>query len=375
LTESVAQPADGALLSTPLNALHRELGARMVPFAGYDMPVQYPMGVLKEHLHTRAAAGLFDVSHMGQVRLRGDDPARALEALVPGDLLALAPGRIRYSLFTNDRGGILDDLMITRFDDHLYVVINAACKGADLAHLRANLPGVEVEYLGDDAGLLALQGPAAAAVMARLAPGVETMPFMSATTGSIGGIPVQFSRSGYTGEDGYEISVAARDTEALARLLLAQPEVAPIGLGARDSLRLEAGLCLYGHDIDESTTPVEAALTWTMSKRRKAEGGFPGAAVVQDQLKTGPARRRVGILPDGRAPAREGTEIQDQDGRSIGTITSGGFGPTVNGPVAMGYVSAAHAAVGTPVNLIVRGRPQPAKVAAMPFAPHRYFKP
>ncbi|WP_404326344.1 glycine cleavage system aminomethyltransferase GcvT [Aerophototrophica crusticola] len=349
----------------------------MVPFAGYDMPVQYPMGVLKEHLHTRHQAGLFDVSHMGQVRLRGasvEAVIAALEALVPGDVAALAPGRIRYTMFTDAQGGILDDLMVTRFDDHVYVVINAGRKRADLAHMAENLPGVEIEYLGDDAGLLALQGPAAATVMARLVPGAEAMPFMSATTASINGIPVQFSRSGYTGEDGFEISVAARDSEALARLLLAQPEVAPIGLGARDSLRLEAGLCLYGHDIDETTTPIEAGLAWTISKRRRAEGGFLGAAIIQAQLQNGTTRKRVGILPEGRQPAREHTDIQDQDGRVIGQVTSGGFGPTANGPVAMGYVATAQAAVGTPVNLIVRGKPLAAKVAAMPFAPHRYFK-
>lgn len=363
------------VLSTPLNALHRSLGAKMVPFAGYDMPVQYPLGVLKEHLHTRDKAGLFDVSHMGQVRLRGADPARALEALVPGDLLALAPGRIRYTMFTNAAGGILDDLMVTRISDsELFVVINAACKTADLAHLRANLPGVEIEYLGDEAGLLALQGPAAAAVMARLAPETASMPFMSMLATRIGGIAVQVSRSGYTGEDGFEVSVAGGEAEALARLLLAEPEVEAIGLGARDSLRLEAGLCLYGHDIDTTTTPIEAVLGWTISKRRKAEGGFPGAAVVQAQLKDGVTRKRVGIQPEGRAPAREHTEIQDPDGNRIGEITSGGFGPTVNAPVAMGYVAASHAAVGTPVQLIVRGKPLPAKVAALPFAPHRYFK-
>ncbi|SNR87777.1 MULTISPECIES: glycine cleavage system aminomethyltransferase GcvT [unclassified Azospirillum] len=369
---------DTSLLRTPLYDLHVELGAKMVPFAGYDMPVQYPLGVLKEHLHTREKAGLFDVSHMGQVRLRGadiDTVIKALEALVPGDIAALAPGRIRYTMFTNDQAGILDDLMVTRFEDHLYVVINAGCKAEDLAHLKAGLPaGIEIEYLGDDAGLLALQGPAAATVMARLLPEAATMGFMSARTATIQGIPVQISRSGYTGEDGYEISVGAADAEKLARLLLAEPEVAAIGLGARDSLRLEAGLCLYGHDIDTGTNPVEAALTWTISKRRRTEGGFPGAAIVQAQLAAGPARKRVGIQPEGKAPAREHTEIQDLDGNRIGEITSGGFGPTAGGPVAMGYVTAASAAVGTRVQLIVRGKAMPATVAALPFAPHRYFK-
>ncbi len=369
---------DTSLLRTPLYDLHVELGARMVPFAGYDMPVQYPLGVLKEHLHTRARAGLFDVSHMGQVRLRGADinvVIAALEALVPGDIAALAPGRIRYTMFTNDAGGILDDLMVTRFEDHLYVVINAGCKTEDLAHLRANLPAdVTIDYLGDDAGLLALQGPEAASVLSRLLPEAASMGFMSARTAVIDGIQVQISRSGYTGEDGYEISVGAADAEKLARLLLAQDGVEAIGLGARDSLRLEAGLCLYGHDIDTSTNPVEAALTWTISKRRRSEGGFPGAAVVQAQLAAGPARKRVGIQPEGKAPAREHTEIQDLSGNRIGEITSGGFGPTAGGPVAMGYVDAGSAAIGTDVQLIVRGKALPAKVAAMPFAPHRYFK-
>lgn len=366
---------DANLLRTPLYDLHVELGARMVPFAGYDMPVQYPLGVLKEHLHTRQMAGLFDVSHMGQVRLSGDGVVAALEALVPGDIAALAPGRIRYTMFTNDAGGILDDLMVTRFDDHIYVVINAGCKIEDLAHLKANLPPhIRIDYLGDDAGLLALQGPMAATVMARFIPDAATMPFMSATTGSIDGIAVQFSRSGYTGEDGFEISVAAADADRLARLLLDQPEVAAIGLGARDSLRLESGLCLYGHDIDTGTTAVEAGLTWTISKRRRNEGGFPGAETVQAQLASGPARKRVGIQPEGKAPAREHTEIQDLAGNRIGEITSGGFGPSAGGPVAMGYVDAGFATVGTDVQLIVRGKPMPAKVAAMPFAPHRYFK-
>lgn len=369
---------DTSLLRTPLYDLHVERGAKMVPFAGYDMPVQYPLGVLKEHLHTRARAGLFDVSHMGQVRLRGpsiDAVIQALEALVPGDIAALAPGRIRYTMFTNDTAGILDDLMVTRFEDHLYVVINAGCKVEDLAHLKAGLPAdISIDYLGDDAGLLALQGPEAAAILSRLLPEAAEMGFMSARATVIDGMPVQISRSGYTGEDGYEISVGAADADRLARLILAQDGVEAIGLGARDSLRLEAGLCLYGHDIDTTTNPVEAALTWTISKRRKAEGGFPGASVVQAQLASGPARKRVGILPEGKAPAREHTEIQDLSGNRIGEITSGGFGPTAGGPVAMGYVDAGSAAVGTPVQLIVRGKALPAKVAAMPFAPHRYFK-
>lgn len=347
----------------------------MVPFAGYDMPVQYPMGVLKEHLHTREKAGLFDVSHMGQVRLKGAGVIAALEMLVPGDIQAMAPGRIRYTLFTNDKGGILDDLMVTRIaDDELFLVVNAACKREDVAHLKAGLPGISVEYLGDDRGLLALQGPAAAAVMARYVPEAATMPFMSAMAADFGGVPVFVTRSGYTGEDGYEIGVEGRYAEAVARLLLNEPEVAPIGLGARDSLRLEAGLCLYGHDIDTTTTPVEAALTWTLSKRRREQGGYPGAAVVAGQLKDGAARKRVGLIPDGRAPAREGTEIQAPDGTVVGIVTSGGFGPSLNGPMAMGYVASGFAAAGTAVNLMVRGKPLPAKVAPMPFVQQRYYR-
>jgi aminomethyltransferase len=366
------QHPDQVLKRTPLYALHRERGAKMVPFAGYDMPVQYPAGILKEHLHTRAAAGLFDVSHMGQLRIRGADAAARLEALVPGDLLALKPGRMRYTMFTDERAGILDDLMVTRFEDHLFVVVNAACKEADTAHLRKHL-GAAVEPL-DDRALLALQGPQAAAVLARHAPQAAAMAFMSAAYMEVAGVAAFVTRSGYTGEDGYEISVAAADAEPLARRLLAEAEVQPIGLGARDSLRLEAGLCLYGHDIDTTTTPVEAALAWAISKRRRAEGGYPGAAVVQKQLAHGTARVRVGIRPEGRAPAREGTELADAAGAIIGRITSGGFGPTVNGPVAMGYVATSHAAAGTPLCALVRGQTLPARVAALPFAPHRYHR-
>lgn len=369
----MADPND-RLETTPLHGLHLELKARMVPFAGYDMPVQYPLGILKEHLHTREGAGLFDVSHMGQVRLRGDDPAGALETLVPGDLRALGENRIRYTMLTNERAGILDDLMVTNRGDHLFLVVNASTKHADMEHIRAALGSrVELEYLADRA-LLALQGPRAAAVLARFAPEAAEMKFMTAADATVGGIPVALSRSGYTGEDGYEISVEAARAEDLARLLLAEPEVEAIGLGARDSLRLEAGLCLYGHDIDETTTPVEAGLTWSISKRRRAEGGYPGDAVVARQLRDGPPRVRVGIRPEGRAPAREHTEVTDAAGSRVGEVTSGGFGPTVNGPVAMGYVPASLSAPGTPVSLVVRGKPLPAQVAAMPFAPHRYHR-
>ncbi len=366
--------AEEALRTTPLNALHRSLGAKMVPFGGYDMPVQYAPGILAEHLHTRAAAGLFDVSHMGQVTLHGAHAAAALEALLPGDLAVLKEGAIRYSMFTNEAGGILDDLMITNRGDRLFVVVNAGCKEADIAHMRAAFGAkVEVEYHADRA-LLALQGPKAADVMARLAPASVGQKFMTFRTDDVAGIPCYFTRSGYTGEDGWEISVPAARAVELAETLLADPAVKPIGLGARDSLRLEAGLCLYGHDIDTGTTPVEADLVWSISKRRRAEGGFPGAARIQKELAEGPARKRVGILPEGRAPAREGTEIVDSGGTRIGTVTSGGFGPSLNGPLCMGYVAAAFAVPGTSVGLVVRGKTLPAKVEGMPFVPHRYFR-
>ena len=362
------------LKTTPLHGLHLELKARMVPFAGYDMPVQYPPGILKEHLHTRDKAGLFDVSHMGQLRLTGDDPAAALEALVPGDVKGLARGRMRYTLLLNEQGGILDDLMVTNAGDHLFLVVNAARKEQDLAHLRERLAGkAEVEPLGDLA-LMALQGPAAAAVMARFVPEAATMKFMSYLPAAFNGVPVVLTRSGYTGEDGYEISCDKADAEPIARALLAEAEVEAIGLGARDSLRLEAGLCLYGHDIDETTTPVEAALEWALPRRRREEGGFPGADVILAQLRDGAPRRRVGLRPDGRQPAREHSAIHAPDGRAIGTVTSGGFGPTANAPVAMGYVERAHAEPGAPVQLMVRGKPLAARVARMPFVPQRYHR-
>jgi aminomethyltransferase len=368
-------PATDALLRTPLHALHRELGAKMVPFAGYDMPVQYPDGILKEHLHCRASAGLFDVSHMGQARIDGAAAVAALEALVPGDIAALAPGRMRYTMFTDDKAGILDDLMVTaRGDGGFMVVLNAACKADDMAHLEAGLTGGARATLMDDRALLALQGPKAVEVMARLAPGAEGMKFMSAAEMTVAGIECFVSRSGYTGEDGYEISVAAVEAEALARRLLTEPEVAPIGLGARDTLRLEAGLCLYGHDIDTTTTPVEAGLAWTISKRRRAEGGFPGAARIQRELAEGPPRKRVGIRPEGRAPARDGTAIADSAGHPVGTITSGGFSPSLGAPVAMGYVASAAAAPGTALALDVRGKALAARVADLPFVSHRYHK-
>jgi aminomethyltransferase len=369
------------LKTTPLNALHISLGGKMVPFAGYSMPVNYEMGVLKEHLHTRAEAGLFDVSHMGQAELIGDDAADALETLIPGDIKALAPGRIRYSTLLNSSGGIIDDLMVTRpseYTDRLVLVVNAACKDTDLDHVERRLAGrVRVNRLTDRA-LLALQGPKAAHVLARFVPGCDAMVFMSSKEDSfkLGNekVPVRLFRSGYTGEDGYEISVPNDKAEAVAKALLAESEVKPIGLGARDSLRLEAGLCLYGSDIDTTTTPIEANLSWIISKRRKLEGGFPGDHKIIEQINTGAPKLRVGIKPEGRAPARAHTEILNEDGQPIGEVTSGGFGPSVNGPIAMGYVKAAYATPGTKVQLVVRGQSLPAQVVAMPFAPHRYFK-
>ena len=363
-----------ALKKTPLDALHRERGAKMAPFAGYDMPIQYPAGILKEHLHVRAAAGLFDVSHMGQLRLIGEGREAAIERLVPGDIKALAPGRVRYTMLTNLMGGILDDLMIAKRETELALVVNAATKDADIAHISANLPlGVVLEHETDRA-LLALQGPQAAAVLARHIRGVDSLNFMEEAAMTLAGAAITLTRSGYTGEDGFELSIPTERAEDVARLLLNEPEVLPIGLGARDSLRLEAGLCLYGHDIDETTTPVEADLVWTMSKRRKADGGFPGDAIIQTQLEEGTARKRVGLLPDGRAPAREDADIQDLDGNVIGRVTSGGFGPSADRPVAMGYVETVHATLGAHVQLIVRGRALPARIAPMPFVPHRYFR-
>ena len=379
LSEDILESNAQSLRRTPLHDLHVELGAKMVPFAGYEMPVNYPAGILTEHLHCRAAAGLFDVSHMGQVRLQAESHeavAGALERLCPADFIGLQPGRQRYSFFTDNQGGILDDLMVSRLQDakgdHLFMVVNAGCKEQDLSHLQANLNHrCEVTELADRA-LLAIQGPQAGAVIARLAPESAAMTFMSARELKIGGFDCIVTRSGYTGEDGFEISVAADRSVDFAKLLLAQPEVKPVGLGARDSLRLEAGLCLYGNDITTATTPVEADLSWAIAKRRREQGGFPGAGQLQRQWADGAPRKRVGILPEGKAPARAHTEIADAAGNVIGEITSGGFGPSVNGPVAMGYVVTAQAAPGTAVQLLVRGKALPAKVVAMPFVPHRY---
>ena len=367
-----------ALARTPLYNLHVELGARMVPFAGYEMPVQYPTGVLKEHAHTRTQAGLFDVSHMGQVRLSGLGAAAALESLMPVDIVDLPANMQRYAMFTNEHGGILDDLMVSNAGDHLFVVVNAACKQQDVAHLRRHIGNrCNVEELADRA-LLALQGPAAGSVMERLVPESAKMIFMNTAKVTLIGVECFISRSGYTGEDGFEISVPNEKAEELARLLLAQPEVAPIGLGARDSLRLEAGLCLYGHDMDTGTTPVEASLGWALSKARRADGvragGYPGAEIIMRQLAEGVARKRVGLLVRDRMPVREGAELVNSDGRTIGKVTSGGFGPTIGGPVAMGYVETAHSAVGTALQAIVRGKPVPVEIVKTPFTPQRYYR-
>lgn len=368
------------LLKTPLHALHLELGARMVPFAGYDMPVQYPLGVMKEHLHSREQAGLFDVSHMGQIRLSGAAAAKALETLVPVDIIDLPVGMQRYAMFTNEHGGILDDLMVANLgNDELFLVVNAACKDQDLAHLRKHIGDqCQIQPLFEERALLALQGPAAVKVLERLAPVVAKMTFMQFQPVQLLGADCFVSRSGYTGEDGFEISVPAGKAEELARRLLAEPEVQAIGLGARDSLRLEAGLCLYGHDMNTQTTPIEASLLWAISKVRRADGqragGFPGAEAIFAQQQSGVARKRVGLLPQERTPVREGAEIVDQSGTVIGSICSGGFGPTLNAPVAMGYLDAAYSALETPVWAIVRGKRVAMKVSKMPFVAQRYYR-
>ncbi|MCM0148804.1 glycine cleavage system aminomethyltransferase GcvT [Photobacterium galatheae] len=367
------------LLVTPLHALHIEMGAKMVPFAGYDMPVQYALGVRKEHIHCRESAGLFDVSHMGQLRLHGANAAKALEALVPVDIIDLPAGKQRYAFFTNEEGGILDDLMVTNFGDHLFVVVNAACKAQDIAHIQANLPeDVTLEVI-DDRALLALQGPKAAEVLARLNPAVSDMLFMDAVKLEINGVECYVSRSGYTGEDGYEISVPSDQAEALARTLLGYEEVEWIGLGARDSLRLECGLCLYGHDIDTTTTPVEASLLWGISKPRRADGeragGFPGAELILGQIATKDvARKRVGLLGQSKAPVREGSKLFDANDNEIGIVTSGTFGPTKESPVAMAYVKTEFSAIGTEVFAEVRGKKLPMTVEKMPFVPQRYYR-
>ncbi|WP_085308051.1 glycine cleavage system aminomethyltransferase GcvT [Planktotalea arctica] len=361
------------LLETPLHDLHVALGAKMVPFAGYSMPVQYPLGVMKEHIQTRERAGLFDVSHMGQVKVSGTGAAAALERLIPVDIEGLGLDRQRYGMFTNAAGGIMDDLMLANRGDHIFIVVNAACKDADITHMKAHLePDVSVTPVTDRA-LLALQGPSAQAVLSALDPKAATMRFMDVATLSLNGAECWVSRSGYTGEDGYEISVAEADAVALAEALLAHGDVEAIGLGARDSLRLEGGLCLYGHDIDASTTPVEGALSWAIQKVRRSggarAGGFPGADIILGQLEQGAPRKRVGLLPEGRAPMREGVALfaSAEGGAQIGAITSGGFGPSVGGPVAMGLVDRAHSEVGTTVFGELRGKRLPLTIAKLPF--------
>jgi len=368
---------------TPLHALHLARGAKMVPFAGYDMPVQYGSGVLKEHLHTRAKCGLFDVSHMGQIELRPksgrlEDVSRALESLMPQDILALPRGRQRYALLTNETGGILDDLMVANFGDHLFLVVNAACKAADEAHLRQHLSDVCIIEPLRERALIALQGPSAETVLAKFDAEIPRMKFMDAGPRRLAGLPCFVSRSGYTGEDGFEISLAAEAAEDFAKALLADEAVLPIGLGARDSLRLEAGLCLYGHDLDTSTSPVEAALEWSIQKSRRKggarEGGFPGADRILNQLENGAARRRVGLRAEGRAPVREGAVLfaDATSSQPIGNVTSGGFGVSLNAPVAMGYVPAHLARIDTVVFAEVRGQRLPLRLAAMPFVPNTY---
>src|SRR5467141_1749746 len=378
----LAREPETSLKRTPLHALHVASGGKMVPFAGYDMPVQYTTGVLREHLHTRQAAGLFDVSHMGQIALRAksgkvEDAALALERLVPQDILGLAPGRQRYAQFTNGAGGMLDDLMVANFGSHLFLVVNAACNAEDEAHLRASLSDAcVIEPLADRA-LIALQGPKAESVLVKLCADAPAMRFMDAGARRVAGIDCFVSRSGYTGEDGFEISVPAEHAEALAKALLGNSDVLPIGLGARDSLRLEAGLCLYGHDIDATTTPIEGALEWSIQKSRRhggaRAGGFPGAHQILSQLENGAARRRVGLRPEGRAPVREGAPLFPDAASSeqIGAVTSGGFGPSINAPVAMGYLPSSHA-IGGLVFAELRGQRLPLRVATTPFVPNTY---
>ena len=382
-----ASSAPDHLLKTPLHELHLELGARMVPFAGYSMPVQYPAGLMAEHLHTRQAAGLFDVSHMGQLRLVGADAAAALETLLPVDVIDLPVGKQRYGLLLNDEGGIMDDLMFFNRDmtnrakgGDLFLIVNGACKVGDIAHIQKKIGSLCEVISMPEMALMALQGPLAVSALQRLAPGVEKLVFMSGGRFSVAGCDCFLTRSGYTGEDGFEISVAAAQADTLARALLAQPEVKPVGLGARNSLRLEAGLCLYGNDIDATTTPVEANLNWAIQKIRRSggarAGGFPGAEKILAQLSDPGAltRKRVGLVALERIPVRDHTALQSTDGAPIGEVTSGLLGPSINQPVAMGYLSPEFAAIGTRVHAMVRGRPVPMQVSAMPFVPSRYFR-
>ena len=363
----------GDLRTLPLDGWHRARGARMVPFAGYAMPVQYE-GVIAEHLWTRGNAGLFDVSHMGQLQISGPNAATALERLLPGDIAGLQPGRVRYSLLLTEEGGIVDDLMVTNAEDHLYVVVNGATKWDDIVYLREHLPpAVEIRHLQDHA-LLALQGPKAVVALDRLVPGISDLTFMQAGHFHIADQTIGVSRSGYTGEDGLEISIAADHAEMLAEALCEQAEVKPIGLGARDSLRLEAGLPLYGHDLDRTTTPVMADLQFAIQKRRRADGGFLGALRILAELENGPAQKRVGFNIEGRQPVREGALVLDGEGEEVGRITSGTFSPSLQRPIAMGYVATALSEPGSKLTLEQRGKLFQAEVTAMPFVPHRYHR-
>ncbi len=379
INHSSAEHAGAKPRLTPLNALHRELGAKLVPFAGYEMPLQYAAGIVKEHNHVRGAAGLFDVSHMGQARLGGPDfetAAAAIEALAPADILSLKPGRIRYTQLLNAQGGVIDDLMVTRSRDGagLSLIVNASRQEIDFAHIRAGLPAAIELTPQPERALLALQGPKAAAVLSRIVPGVERLCFMESGMFHVKSEPIYISRSGYTGEDGFEISVPAASAENLARQLLAEPEVLPIGLGARDTLRLEAGLPLYGQDMDEATLPVEAGLSFSIGKRRRADGGFPGAARILRELSEGPARLRVGIKLEGRAAARTHMKVADASGNAIGEVTSGAFTPTAAASIAMAYVPPALAGIGTQIAVEIRGSLLPGRVVSMPFVPHNYAR-
>jgi aminomethyltransferase len=371
MEKSVSDTATSVLKRTPLHALHQKLGARMVPFAGYEMPLQY-QGIVAEHEQCRSQAAFFDISHMGLAMLRGDSVAAALETLVVSDLQGLPAGKLRYTLLTNDAGGIIDDLMVVNGGFYLVVIVNAARKEVDFAHIQERIGERITMEIWNDRALLALQGPASATVLARLAPASRHMLFMSMETLKIGEVRCGVTRSGYTGEDGFEIAVDSADARTIAELLLEEPEVVPAGLGARDTLRLEAGLCLYGQDIDETTTPVEAGLGWTVNRRRREEGGFPGDEVILRQMAEGPKRKRVGILLDGKVPARAGAAITDQQGTPLGTVTSGSYGPSVGGPIAMGYVSTHSAVPDTPINALVRGKALPGRIVKLPFVPHRY---
>jgi aminomethyltransferase len=373
MEKSVSDTTTLDLKRTPLFSMHRKLGARMVPFAGYEMPLQYE-GIVAEHEHCRSQAAFFDISHMGLAMLRGDSAAAALETLVVSDLQGLPAGKLRYTLLTNEAGGIIDDLMVVNGGFYIVIIVNAARKEVDFAHIQKHIGDRISMEIWEDRALLALQGPASAAVLARLAPASRHMLFMSMETLKIGEARCGVTRSGYTGEDGFEIAVDSADARTIAELLLEEPEVKPAGLGARDTLRLEAGLCLYGQDIDETTTPVEAGLGWTVNRRRREEGGFPGDEVILRQMAEGPKRKRVGIMLDGRVPARAGAEITDAQGAPLGSVTSGSYGPSVGGPVAMGYVSAQSAAPDTSVNVVVRGKALPGRIVKLPFVAHRYAK-